>query len=105
MLLAAPHTLINQPANTITCYQVVNEAFIICVLGSFPSRNLMVTRLLGINGNCAKLMAKLMVLETIHWFRYIYYNHVSGLAQIKPQELGQYIQGKSTGMTEEAEED
>ena len=65
----------------------------------------MVARLLGINGNYAKLMAKLMVLETIHWSRYIYYNHVSGLAQIKPQELRQYIQGMSTGMTGGAEED
>ena len=70
-------------------YKVINEAFVIGSLGSFPARNFMVARELGIHRKYAELMAKLMVSDTIRWSRDIYYTHVLGEPQERPRALEQ----------------
>ena len=70
-------------------YKVINEAFVVGSLGSFPARNFMVARELGIHKKYAELMAKLMVSDTIRWSRDIYYTHVLGEPQERPRALEQ----------------
>ena len=89
-------------------YKVINEAFVVSSLGSFPARNFMVARELGIHKKYAELMAKLMVSETIRWSRDIYYTHVLGEPQERPRALEQsnpHVTPEAVKEAAEAEEE
>ena len=68
-------------------FSVRNEAFVVGSLGSFPTQNLDVCKMLGINPSYAKTMAKHIISETIRWGRDIYTAHVTGVTQQKPRDL------------------
>ena len=89
-------------------YKVINEAFVVGSHGSFPARNFMVARELGIHRKYAELMAKLMVSETIRWSRDIYYTHVLGEPQERPRALEQsnpHVTPEAVKEAAEAEEE